>query len=65
MQEENTTELTTYVQYLRWLSSGMFHRVVWQILTDASEELTAFNLALTLEAVSTSETFLNLHQTTW
>jgi hypothetical protein len=32
-----------FINLLRWLSSGMFHRVVWYILTDVPEALTAFN----------------------
>jgi hypothetical protein len=39
----------------------MLRRVVWWTLTDVSGELTA----LITEAVRTSETSVNIHQTTW
>jgi hypothetical protein len=44
------------------LSSGMLRRVVWQKLTDISED---FRGAITLmDTVSTSETLVTLYQTT-
>jgi NADH:ubiquinone oxidoreductase subunit K len=39
----------------------MLLRVVWQILTDVSEELTATIIALMTEAVSSSETLVNIN----
>jgi hypothetical protein len=46
-----------------WLSCGMLHRVVWYLLTDVSEKLTA-PITLRIEAVSCSETLVNIYQTT-
>jgi hypothetical protein len=42
----------------------MSHSVVWWILTDVSEELTASIIILMMEAVSSSETLVNIYQTT-
>jgi hypothetical protein len=42
----------------------MLRRVIWHILTDVSEVLTASNIKAMMEAVSTSETSVNIYQTT-
>jgi hypothetical protein len=41
----------------------MLHRVVWLVLTVVSEELSV-SIALMMEAVSSSETSVNIYQTT-
>jgi hypothetical protein len=46
---------------LKWPSSGMLRHISCQILTDVSDELTAANLALMIEARSPSETTVNIH----
>jgi hypothetical protein len=46
----------------RWLSSGKLRRVVWYKMTDVSELLTAS--VLMMKTVSTSETSVNIYQTT-
>jgi hypothetical protein len=52
----------------------MFCHIVWQILTDVSEECTASiirmlddvgNKLLIMEAGNTSETLVNFYETTW
>jgi hypothetical protein len=40
----------------------MLYRIVWKMLTDVSEELTAS--IIRVEAVSSSETSINMYQTT-
>jgi hypothetical protein len=42
-----------------WLSAGMLRRVLWQILTDISEKLTA--PVLMMVAVSSHETSVKSH----
>jgi hypothetical protein len=42
----------------------MLHRVVWQKLTDVLEVLTASIIRAMMEAVSTSEMFVNFYQST-
>jgi hypothetical protein len=42
----------------------MLHRVVWQALTDVSQELAASVIAMMMLAVSFSETSVNLCQST-
>jgi hypothetical protein len=42
---------------------GMLRRVVWYKFADVSEVLTS-SIALMIEAVSSSETLVNIHQTT-
>jgi hypothetical protein len=49
----------------RWLPSGVQYRVVWQILTDVSEELsTALNTDSLIVTVHSSETSFSIYQTT-
>jgi hypothetical protein len=42
----------------------MLHHVVWYILTDVSEVLTASIITLMIEAVSTSEMSVKFYETT-
>jgi hypothetical protein len=48
----------------RWLSCGLWRRVDWYEFTNASEFCIASINALTMEAVQTSETLVNLYQST-
>jgi hypothetical protein len=49
----------------RWPSSGLQRRVDWYKFTNVSEVLTASIIkAMTMEAVQTSETFVNSNQST-
>jgi hypothetical protein len=41
----------------------MLHRVVWYILTDVSEELTASTIRAVVEAVNSSETSISISHT--
>jgi hypothetical protein len=43
-------------QAQKWLSSGILNHVTWYKLTNVSEMLTAYIIALMMEVVSTSET---------
>jgi hypothetical protein len=43
----------------------MLYHVIWQILTDVLDEITASTTALMMETVSSSETLVNFYQTTW
>jgi hypothetical protein len=47
----------------RWLSSGMLWCVVWQILTDVSEYLTASVIRAMIEALSSSEASVRIYET--
>jgi hypothetical protein len=47
----------------RWLSSGLYRRVVWYKFTNVSEVLAASIIALMMEAARTFETLLNFYQT--
>jgi hypothetical protein len=53
---------------VRWLSSGLLRRLDWYKFTNVSEVLSASIIttisALMMKAVSTSETSVNLYQTT-
>jgi hypothetical protein len=52
----------------RWLSSGLWHRIVWHKFTDVSEVSTAsiirMIIALMMEAENISETSVKFYQTT-
>jgi hypothetical protein len=47
----------------KWPSSGLSRRAVWYKFTDVSEVLAVTIIAVIGEAVSTSETTVNLYQT--